>query len=270
MYCKIPGVQIPLYPKIIFLIINLFFYSMTFTLIRYFSEVRFRIFYIFLSFLLTFLACYYFSEQLLYIFICPFLYIDTTMSRQFIFLEITEAFYISLKIAWVTSTYILIPNIIYNFWSFLVPSRYFHERYNINMCARVYMFLFTTSFFFVHFYLIPIVWNFFINYDKYKNFVDIQLSIRVSTYILQVIEMFFYHNIFLIIVCATILLIQTNKIHHVFLASIRRFIFFVCVLTASFVSPPDIFSQLFFTFTFYFFFEITVLYSFFIYFYKNK
>lgn len=68
--------------------------------------------------------CYKYSNELLYLSVRPLLYLD----KSFIFTELTEAFYVTLKVCALWSFGFTLPFLFYQSWCFVAPSWFSLER----------------------------------------------------------------------------------------------------------------------------------------------
>ena len=94
----------------------------------HFKEFKLRMSYLVFSFLTTFFICYYYSFEILYLFVKPLL----NYNKNFIFTDLTEAFYTTIQLNLIVSIYMLIPFITYHIWCFYIPSTFLEERKKYN------------------------------------------------------------------------------------------------------------------------------------------
>ena len=236
----------------------------------YLKEIRYRLFYILLCLLFCFLISYFYSEQLIYIFIRPFLVANPLLQQKFIFLEITEAFYSFFKISLILSLYGTFPFVVYQMWCFLICSCYELERYKVKSVLFYFVVFFVFTNVIIYVYLIPIIWEFFLNYEKMSYLIQIELSAQISSYISQLMQIVLYSNLCLLFFYTFIYLVQLGYVNNILLLNIRKHMYFVFLTVAALLSPPDIVSQLLITFVFGISFECILIYSYIICFYKKK
>ena len=151
------------------------------------KELKFRACYLGLSFLLTFFICYYYSFEILYLFVKPFLNYD----KNFIFTDLTEAFYTTIQLNLVVSMYILVPFIIYNIWCFFIPSTFLEERQKYNFFFSAIVTLLVISACFIFFLVLPELYKFLLNFEINTNFMTIQLEARIQSYVQLACNIFF-------------------------------------------------------------------------------
>ena len=107
-------------------------------------EVRLRSIYLVTSFLITFLMCYYYSLELIYLFVKPLL----KYQNIFMFTDLTEALYTTITHCLLTTTFVILPFIVYQIWCFLIPSSFLCERNKLTtICWCIIVFFFFRNFY---------------------------------------------------------------------------------------------------------------------------
>ena len=225
---------------------------------RHLREIKVRISYLFLSFLLTVIATLWFSLELIYIFVYPFLYYE----RQFICTQLTEPLWSTLQICMWTSFYLFFPLLIYQTLAFFLPSCYSSEKRKLIAISLLFLFLWDISLFVCHFYLAPKVWHILLNYQVSCSVVSIQLETRISSYIDNACHLFGLTAFFFQTPLILFLFLEKSIVNATFLSRHRARVFLLFLLAASLLSPPDWRSQLALVALFLTFFELAVWFSF--------
>jgi sec-independent protein translocase protein TatC len=128
------------------------------------KELRDRILICLVAVGIAFVLTYYYKEKIFLILMEPFLKVMPSKS-SFIFTGITEAFVTYFKISIVSSLFLVLPVILYEFWSFISPGLYEKEK------RYVYPFMFWGSLCFLsgiafcYFVIMPFLYKFFISYS---------------------------------------------------------------------------------------------------------
>ena len=233
-------------------------------------ELKYNIYLFFFSFFFLFLVCYYFSNQLIFLFIKPFILYD--FFQYFIYTDITEIFILHLYISFIISFSILIPFLSIQFWFFFFPG--------LTKKENIKIFKFLLLFFFFNFIIIPFIFTYFIptlglyfyyinnvsndylysihfepNINQYFNFLLLSF---ISIYIINLYPFCLYFILFLNIFSINI---WTN---------FRKIFYFLFFLLATFLAPPDVLSSFFIILPFLFFFEIFIYFHFYFQKYKKK
>ena len=235
---------------------NIYTFNPKFNTIFYhhFFELKLRLKYLIFSLLITFLTCYYYCFEIIYIFTKPFL----CHIKYFIFTDLTEAFYTSIEISFFFSFYVIIPLLLYQFWCFFVPSKFKNERKKLNFIIFVIFIFLALSIIIVYFILLPLLYQFLLNFQLNTNLLNIQLEARIKPYLKLVCEIFVFFTFFFQLPLIFLWLIKLKFIKINILAKNRTKIFFIILIFSSLFSPPDVFSQ--FTITLFLIFSLEILF----------
>jgi sec-independent protein translocase protein TatC len=106
------------------------------------KELRDRILVCVVAIGIAFVVTYYFKEKIFLFLMEPFTKV-MPLKSSFIFTGVTEAFITYFKISIVSSLFLVLPVILYEFWSFVSPGLYEKEK------RYVYPFMFWGSFCFL-------------------------------------------------------------------------------------------------------------------------
>lgn len=219
------------------------------------KELKLRTWYLVSSFLLTFFICYYYCFEIVYLFVKPFLNYD----KNFIFTDLTEAFYSIIHLNFIVSLFILIPFIIYNIWCFFIPSTFLEERKKYNFFFSAIIFLLFISACFYFFFLLPELYKFLFNFEINTSFLIIKLEARIQSYIELCCSIFFLCSILFQIPLFFFLGFEYKLLSSDFLIKNRFKVIFINLLLAAFISPPELVTQIVIAMFLQFIFEISLL-----------
>lgn len=225
---------------------------------RHFREIQIRSFYLFLSFLFTILTAFWFSLELIYVFVYPFLYYE----RQFICTQLTEPLWSTLQICVWTSFYLFLPLSAYQGLSFFLPSCHSFEKRKLITICFLSLILWNISLLVCHFYLAPKVWDLLLNYQVSCSVVSIQLETRISSYIESACRLFGLTGLFFQAPLILFVFLERDLINANSLSHNRTWFLLFFFLGASLLSPPDWKSQLALATLFFIFFEMAVWFAF--------
>jgi sec-independent protein translocase protein TatC len=133
--------------------------------IAHLKELRDRLLICVIAVGIAFVITYYFKEKIFLLLMEPFIKVMPSKS-SFIFTGVTEAFITYFKIAIVSSLFLVLPVILFEFWSFISPGLYEKEK------RYVYPFMFWGSFCFLagivfcYFVIMPVLYRFFVSYSS--------------------------------------------------------------------------------------------------------
>jgi sec-independent protein translocase protein TatC len=133
--------------------------------VSHLKELRDKILVCVIAVGIAFAVTYYFKEKIFLFLMEPFIKVMPIKS-SFIFTGITEAFVTYFKIAIVSSLFLVLPVILFEFWSFISPGLYEKEK------RYVYPFMFWGSLCFLsgmafcYFVVMPFLYKFFVSYSS--------------------------------------------------------------------------------------------------------
>lgn len=221
------------------------------------TEIKLRFIYSIFSLIITLLVSYIFQLELLYIITRPFL----ELQQKFIFVDLTEALYTIIRICIYTSIFLIIPYIIYQIWSFFIPSCYFSERISINKFLIIFFIVLCLEIFIIYFFLFPKICEFLLSFQistPETALVMVELSARIESYVKLIIRLLIFILFFFQIPFLFVILYYKKICTGYDLCLNRKFVFFLCILFSAFISPPDIFSQSLIIFFFFIIFEFLI------------
>jgi len=227
-------------------------------------ELKIRFFYCLFSLFVTILFCYIYSDAIIYLFVNPILI--KMSSQRFIFTSLKEIFFMYLKFSFIMGILISIPIFIIQLLFFFINGLYKYEVFYILTFLLLSCFFIYFGFYIGYNILIPNAWSFFLEFENSNDFFPLHFEAKLNNYI------FFILNILIIIVlCLQIpailfLLISFNFIQNLNFLKKRKLIYVFCIILGTFISSPDILSQLFLIIIFLILYEFSI---FILIFFKN-
>ena len=239
-------------------------------LFYYFTEIRYRLSYLSVSFLVAFSTCYYYSLELIYLFARPFLHskhYSLCFDKGFIFTNFTEAFHTTLKICFIWSFLFFLPFLFYQFWCFFTPSWYYFEKkiYKIYMFSTLFL-AFSASFCF-YFLVLPELIDFLLNFKINTLLFTVELEARIDSYVKISSGVFLIVQSFFQTPLLFSILYSFGLIDSVFLSKNRKILILCILLLSALVAPPDPVAELLIFLIFLLCFEFFIWIGFFI---KNR
>jgi sec-independent protein translocase protein TatC len=231
-------------------------------LFSHFLELKYRSFYIFLSFLLNFFTCYLYQKELVYLIGRPFV----ELNQKFIFIDPTEAFYIIIEVSFLLSFLCLFPYIIYQFWCFFLPSCYKYERIFVNKILVIFFVFFFIELVFIYLKIFPEVCKFLLSFEissfnqkATEPLFVVELSARIKSYVHLIFQFFFFLILLFQIPFCFFSFFYFKWLTSYTLCRNRKFFFFVFVFFSALFSPPDAISQIWITCFLYCIYEILII-----------
>ncbi len=224
-------------------------------ILLFFTELKLRAFYLGLCLNATFLVCYHYCFEIIYIFTKPFL----LYKKNFIFTNITEFFYTNIQICLFFTFYVILPLCIYHIWCFFIGSSLHKTRYinviNIFVCV---FFIYATVIF-VHVFLLPKLFEFLVNFIIHNNLLNIELQPRIKSYVYVCINIYFFSSCICLLPFFFFFTIKKNYVILENMCKNRIKSFFMILIISSILSPPNIILQICVSVCIFFFSEFFLL-----------
>lgn len=211
-------------------------------MIKYFLEIKNRLILILISGFFMFLVCYFYKEVLLFLITQPY-YSFSNSLPYFIFTNATELFSVYIKIIGLFSIHVVFWYFLYHFFIFIGLAVFNYEYQYLTIIVKSMFFLWVCSVFILTYWLVPLTWTFFLNFQDKLIQQTVHFEARLSEYLE------FYISVYYV----SILYCQTFSIFAFFIFNIpnfknnfkryRKLYYYFFLIFATILSPPDLFSQ---------------------------
>lgn len=201
-------------------------------------ELRTRIFYIFISFFITFIVLFNYKIELFFFITKNFL----NRKNQFIYTNLLDPIYIYVKLTFIFSIFFSMPIVLYIIITFIFKGLYnFHVKIIIIIFNCFYinnlfiLYLCYNKFF-------PLLLNFLIELEK-KNINTIQLILLPTG--IEYLQLFinfllFFHILFIILN----IFFFISKLLSLEILNYKKYIYLITFITFLIIAPPDFFIQI--------------------------
>lgn len=236
---------------------------------KYYLEIKNRIFLVFLTWSSTVFVSYVYKETLLFLCLTKVhLFCDSNVLFYFIFTDVKEVFSVYLQLILFVGNQFCVFYLLFHILSFLSLGLYKFEYRYLKLLFYSGLFFWFFSFILFNQLLLPISWNFFLSFQMLTSFslyFEAKLNEYLNFYIFFYYICTFYCQIFIIIVFF-IDYINTNLD---LIKKSRKFFYYIFFFFSTLVTPPDVISQILFSFAIIVMYELVIVFNLFKWLLKN-
>ena len=216
--------------------------------IGHLTELRSRLIKSFLFLIVTFIVCYFFSEQIYRFLVKPYADVvqANNLDRRLIFTALHEAFLTYLKVAFFASFFLTSPIILSQLWKFVAPGLYKNEKKALLPYLIATPILFILGGMLVYYLIMPIAINFFLSFETVadSNTIAIQLEAKVNEYLSLIMKLIFAFGISFQLPVVLSLLARVGIVDAKFLKERRKYVVVMIFAAAALLTPPDPITQI--------------------------
>lgn len=224
--------------------------------ISHLVELRNRLLKVVLSVLLVFLAMAPFANEVYHFLAEPllqFLPENTSM----VAIDVVSPFLTPFKLVLIAAIFASVPIILYQFWAFVAPGLYVHEKRMIAPLLFASTLLFALGMAFAYFVVFPLVFDFLTSAAPQ----GVAIMTDIAKYLDFVLTMFFAFGMAFEVPIVTIVLVWVGVFTPQQLAEKRPYIIVGAFIIGMFLTPPDAISQTLLAVPIWLLFESGLLFS---------
>lgn len=225
-------------------------------LIEHLLELRTRILRSLTAIIIVFLCLFAFANQI-YDGLSEPLQSQLPDGGTMIATDVISPFMAPLKFTFFVSAMLAMPYVLFQVWAFIAPGLYANEKRIALPLFGSSVVLFYAGIAFAYFVVIKMVVGFIINVAPDS----VAVMTDINSYLSFVLKLFFAFGLAFEIPIATILLVKAGIVSTKSLAEKRPYIVIGCLVFGMFLTPPDVFSQLFLAGPMWLLFEIGLLFA---------
>lgn len=219
-------------------------------------ELRNRLLRVVLCVLLIFLGAAGYANEL-YSYLSGPLLQHMPEHSQMIAIDVASPFFTPFKLALVASVFVAMPYILYQFWAFVAPGLYNHEKRMVAPLLFGSTVLFYAGAAFAYFVVFPLVFGFLTAAAPE----GVAVMTDISKYLDFVLTMFFAFGVAFEVPIFTIVLVMTGITTPADLAEKRPYVIVGAFVIGMFLTPPDAISQTLLAVPMWMLFEAGLLFS---------
>lgn len=235
-------------------------------LLDHLIELRQRLLYSVIALLVVFLICFYFAQPIFQYLAQPLA--DVMLEhgiaehqRRLIFTALTEVFFTYVKVAFFAAAFICFPLFLVQFWLFVAPGLYRHEKSALAPFLAATPVLFFIGGALVYYIIFPFAAEFFIAFEvpETETTLPIQLEPKVNEYLSLMMQLIFAFGLCFQLPVIMTLLARVGLATSKGMAAKRKYAIVGVFIVAAIFTPPDPLSQLSLAIPIIILYEISIL-----------
>ncbi|MGB0749660.1 MAG: twin-arginine translocase subunit TatC [Magnetospiraceae bacterium] len=219
------------------------------SLLEHIMELRNRLMYAGGAVLIAFLGCFYFAQEIYAFLVNPLanILIEKGSNPRMIYTALYEVFFAQIKVSFFTALFIAFPVIAYQFWAFVAPGLYRHEKGALMPYLVLSPLLFFMGGALVYYLIFPLAFEFFLGFETpatENGGIPIELETKVGEYLFLVMRLIFAFGISFQLPLVLTLMARIGAVTSRGLAAKRKFAIVGVFCFAAVLTPPDLISQI--------------------------
>tara|TARA_B100001027_G_scaffold215517_1_gene189646 strand:- start:886 stop:1650 length:765 start_codon:yes stop_codon:yes gene_type:complete len=216
--------------------------------VSHLTELRSRLLKSFIFLIVSFVICYFFSEEIYKFLVKPYsdAIIEKDLNRRLIFTALHEAFLTYLKVAFFASIFITSPIFLSQIWKFIAPGLYTNEKKALLPYLIATPALFILGGLLVYYFIMPLAIKFFLSFESLRegSSLAIELEAKVNEYLSLIMRLIFAFGLSFQLPVVLSLLARIGVVDSKYLKDRRKYVVVIIFAAAALLTPPDPITQI--------------------------
>jgi sec-independent protein translocase protein TatC len=206
--------------------------------VRFLTELRRRLLYSLVFLGVVFAILVYFANDLYTVLALPLLK-HLPHGQGLIATNVVASFFVPVELAFVLSLFLAVPYFLYQFWVFIAPALYTHERHLLWPLLLISTLLFYVGIAFAYFVILPLLFGFLTSAAPK----GVAVMPDISAYLDFALKLFFTFGLVFEVPVVTIVLVWSGITTREALIKARPYVIVGAFIVGMLLAPPDVLSQ---------------------------
>lgn len=204
------------------------------------EELRKRLMWAAGAWIVAFIGCYSFAEQLFRLIADP-VKAALPPGSSLVFINATEPFFTYLKIAAMAGLIVALPVILWQIWGFVAPGLYAHEKRLAIPFVLAGCLCFGSGTYFGFVFVFPMIFAFLVKFGTSTGEISAMLS--MGSYLSLTSQLLLAFGMVFELPVVVFFLARMGVVDHHWLRKNRKYAILVAFIIGAVLTPPDVFSQ---------------------------
>jgi len=213
---------------------------------KYLLEIKYRIFFCFLTWGFMVVNCYCFKETLLYVFMTFSLKSKNTDFSHFLTTDVAEVFFAYIHISSHVANQVTIMFLCCQFFLFLSAGLHIFEYDYLKTILLTTTVCWLIFIFVLNYLIFPTSWHFFLKFQEYVSSQNLAVffEAKLNEYLIFYKSIYYLCNLIYQIIVILFILLDLFRTNLLIIKRLRKIFYFLFFILSTFLTPPEVVYQL--------------------------